>query len=69
MCYARRHRYGNHKHVYRDFFKSHVEGGQLKQIRTAVNKGLALGNERFKDEVEALYGRRVRPEKMGRPKV
>lgn len=54
--------------VYRELFKSHVEGGQLKQIRDAVNKGLALGNERFKDEVEALYGRRVRPGKMGRPK-
>ena len=40
----------------------------IKDIRDALNKGLALGSERFKDELEANLKRRVRPGKMGRPK-
>ena len=54
--------------VYRDLFRCRVKSGQLKKIRAAINKGLALGNERFKDEVDAVYGRRVRSGKIGRPK-
>ncbi len=54
--------------AYRALFKAHVDCTLLEQIRGSVNKGLALGNDRFKDEVETLYGRRVRPSKMGRPK-
>ena len=54
--------------AYRSLFKAHVEGELLEEIRCAVNQGLALGNDRFKDEIETLYGRRVRPAKMGRPR-
>ena len=32
-----------------------------------MNKGMALGNDRFKDEVEDLTGKRLRPKKVGRP--
>jgi hypothetical protein len=32
-----------------------------------VQKELALGNDRFKREIEALYGRRVVQAKGGRP--
>jgi putative transposase len=46
----------------------HIDGELLSDVREALNKGLALGSERFRDEVEALYGRRVKPAKMGRPK-
>ncbi len=53
---------------YRALFKAHVEVELLEQIRSSVNKGLSLGSDCFKDEVEMLYGRRVRPAKMGRPK-
>ena len=53
--------------AYRSLFKAHVTGELLEAIRCTVNQGLALGNERFKDEIEALYGRRVRPAKLGRP--
>jgi len=28
---------------------------------------MALGNERFKEEIEVLTGRRVKPKKVGRP--
>jgi hypothetical protein len=31
----------------------------LKEIRSAANGGFALGNQRFKDEISAMLGRRV----------
>ena len=41
----------------------------LKEIRESVNKGLALGSERFAAQIEALTDRRVlTPRKAGRPK-
>lgn len=53
--------------VYRSLFRAQVDSVLIQDIRMAMNKGLALGNDRFKDEIEQLYGRRVRPAKMGRP--
>jgi putative transposase len=41
----------------RQLFKQHVEGELLTEIRKTLNKGLALGNERFKAEIEKLTGR------------
>ncbi len=54
--------------AYRSLFKAHIDGELWEQIRRTVNQGLALGDDRFKDEVEKIYGQRVRPAKMGRPK-
>ncbi|MCW8965815.1 MAG: transposase [Candidatus Pacearchaeota archaeon] len=54
--------------AYRSLFYSHVEDGLIEDIRSAVNKSMAFGNDRFKQEIEALCGRRIRPAKMGRPK-
>ena len=54
--------------AYRELFKSHIDGELLVDIRSAVNKGLALGGEHFKSEIERLCGRRVRSARMGRPK-
>ena len=39
----------------------------LKEIRDSTNKGLAIGDESFKMEVEKMTGRRVRPLQSGRP--
>jgi hypothetical protein len=33
-----------------------------------TNSGMALGDERFKDEVELLAKRRTRPKNAGRPR-
>ena len=55
--------------AYRELFRAHVDKGLIQDIRLAVNKGFALGNDRFKDEIERLCNRRVRPGKMGRPKM
>ena len=67
--YMKLGRYGIQRlRTYRSLFKAQVEGELLEEIRYTVNQGNALGNERFRDEIEALYGRRVRPAKMGRPR-
>jgi|TARA_B110000902_G_C14247097_1_gene564694 putative transposase len=52
---------------YRALFTSHVEGQLLADIRVNSNKGMAIGNEPFKQEIEALTGRRMKDKKMGRP--
>lgn len=46
-------------------FKGHLDVELLNQVRQSINQGLALGNERFKQEVEPLSGRRVTPLKRG----
>ncbi|AFU98363.1 transposase-like protein [Simiduia agarivorans SA1 = DSM 21679] len=53
--------------AYRQLFKAHMEPGMVTSIRSAVNAGLALGDGRFKDELEALHDRRQRPAVVGRP--
>ncbi len=53
---------------YRDFFKAHVGPDRLKEIRETINKGLALGNERFTSQLEALTEQRVTARKPGRPR-
>jgi putative transposase len=44
---------------YRGLFTEHVEGQLLDDIRAATKSGLALGNDRFKDELSSLTGRRL----------
>jgi len=55
--------------AYRDLFLGHLDDEAITRIRKATNSGMALGNERFKDEIELLAKRRVRPKKAGRPKL
>ena len=54
---------------YRELFQPHIDGELLIDIRYALNKGLVLGTDRFKAEVEELTGRRVHPMKRGRPRA
>jgi putative transposase len=53
--------------AYLALFQTQVGDEMTNDIRKAVNKGLALGDERFKEEIERLHGRRLRPARMGRP--
>jgi hypothetical protein len=53
---------------YRELFKAHIETELLAEIRENINKGLALGNERFTTQIENLTKRRVTTRKAGRPK-
>ncbi|MBA1444514.1 MAG: transposase [Chromatiales bacterium] len=50
---------------YRGFFKGHHDTEQFQKIRDSTNMGMALGNDRFKAELEELTGRRVTPCKRG----
>ena len=52
--------------AYRALFEYHVEGKLLDDIRKATNKGLALGNERFIADVEAITVKRLTEGKRGR---
>ena len=53
---------------YRNLFEEHVETEVLKEIRESINKGLALGNERFTSQIEELTNQRVTARKPGRPR-
>ena len=53
---------------YRDLFLAHVDGVLLTEIRWCIQRGLAIGHERFRAQIEALTGQRVSPGKRGRPR-
>ena len=53
---------------YQALFQANVAGELLQDIRTSTNKGMAIGSEEFKLQIEGLTGRRMRPAQMGRPK-
>lgn len=52
---------------YRGLFSGLVDKKLLQQIRENTHKGMAIGSERFKDEIEMLTGRRLKAKKRGRP--
>jgi len=51
--------------AYRALFTGQLDATFLNQIRLATNQGMALGSDRFKQEVEQLARRRVSPLKRG----
>ena len=51
--------------AYRALFTEQLDSTIINQIRQATNQGMALGNDRFKQEVERLTQRRVSPLKRG----
>jgi putative transposase len=55
--------------AYRALFKGEVDTAELATIRDASHKGWALGNNRFRDEIEALTQRRAAPSARGRKKL
>jgi putative transposase len=54
--------------AYRELFRHQLDDKELAEIRISVNGGLVLGEERFKDEIEGVVARRVRPGRGGRPR-
>ena len=54
---------------YRSLFQSHLDEKMIDEIRKSVNKGLALGNERFKRTLESRFEWRVTEAPLGRPKI
>ncbi len=54
-------------HNYRELFAGEVDNDLLHEIRDNTQKGMAIGSDRFKEEVEVLTGRRCKARKRGRP--
>lgn len=52
---------------YRALFSHHVDGKLLEEIRSNTNKGMAIGDDYFKEQMTTLTGRGLVPEKGGRP--
>ena len=55
--------------AYRQFFTRQMPGEVVTDIRDALNTGLVLGNDRFRDQVEELTGVRQHHLKRGPRKV
>lgn len=45
--------------AYRALFDRHLESQEIRAIREATETGAVLGNDRFKESVEAALSRRV----------
>ena len=53
---------------YRNLFKASIDADDLASIRDSVQKGWALGDDRFKAMIEKLAERRAGPAVRGRPR-
>ena len=53
--------------AYRELFRAAPGPGQLDAIRSAVQTGTPLGNDRFREQVEAALKRKVGQARRGRP--
>lgn len=52
---------------YRSLFEIILAEPLIKDISHATNKGMAIGSEKFKQQIECLTGRRLHSAKAGRP--
>ena len=53
--------------AYKALFKAHVDAEDLKDIRASLQTGTPLGNEFFKEKIEARLGCKVGQSRRGRP--
>jgi putative transposase len=54
-------------YTYRELFRMHRDHRQIHAIREALNQEWVLGREDFKDKIERMSKRQVRPGQPGRP--
>jgi putative transposase len=54
--------------AYRVLAQDHLHASLLQEIRATLHQGRVLGTERFKDAIETVVARRVRPGRAGRPR-
>lgn len=54
--------------VYRDLFGADPMADELEAIRSCVQTGTPLGNERFREQIEKMLGRKVGQSRRGRPR-
>jgi putative transposase len=58
---------GSRQQAYRELFRGALAPGQLDAIRSAVQTGTPLGNDRFREQIEAALERKVGQARRGRP--
>lgn len=54
--------------AYRLLFRAAVSQTDVEAIRESTNKAWVLGNDRFREKIERLSGRRTAPRPRGRPR-
>ncbi|MDQ6988720.1 MAG: transposase [Mariprofundaceae bacterium] len=55
------------KLAYAALFSVHIEAAELLDIRASWQTGTPLGNDRFRDKIEGVLGRKVGQSRRGRP--
>ncbi|MDX8403928.1 MAG: transposase [Mariprofundaceae bacterium] len=53
--------------AYRELFRSHIDDGKISEIRASWQTGTPLGNDRFREQIEAVLERKVGYSQRGRP--
>jgi putative transposase len=56
------------QNAYRELFRHHLDDAALREIRVALNQEVAIGSDRFKEEIEKSLSRRTQPASRGRPR-
>jgi putative transposase len=62
------HSPAEYRRAYRSLFAADAGPDPTEYIREATNACLVLGNDRFKDQIERVLARSVRPGRAGRPR-
>ena len=55
------------RHAYRELFQNALDAQQIRAIRSAVQTGTPLGNDRSREQVEKVLERKVGQARRGRP--
>jgi putative transposase len=53
--------------AYRQLFATQLDAELLREIRTSTHGGYAIGNDRFREQIEQALGQRAKPRGPGRP--
>ncbi|RLA40175.1 MAG: hypothetical protein DRR06_17875 [Gammaproteobacteria bacterium] len=53
--------------AYRQLFRAALGRNELEAIRQVTNKSWVLGDDRFRERIEHISGRRSWPKSRGRP--
>jgi putative transposase len=57
------------RYAYREMFRHALTEEQVHDIRATVQTGTPLGNDRFRQQVEQILGRRIGQARRGRPSL
>ncbi|MDQ7001329.1 MAG: transposase [Ghiorsea sp.] len=53
--------------AYEALFEVHVDDVELSEIRASLQTGTPLGNDRFREEIEGILGKKIGQTRRGRP--